>query len=174
MIRKGIIYAFILLLGIFAYSHEGLALGEVEIGMEKNFTFAPIFMSGHEGDLNWVSGFALAGQVLMDGKEVGTFTGEARVVNPPLVLTDTFSYGMGSLTISIPALGTFEQHGQLISFGSSTTLTAGDSTVSWAGSIINGSGQLSNVYGIFSGIGVINFFTGQGIIKDTMLVRVGY
>ena len=173
MIRKTIIYFFIILLGIFVCPQEGKALGEAEIVIEKNFTFTPTFMSGHEGDLSWISGYNFIGDVLMDGNKVGTFSASATVLNPPLVLTDVFSYAIVSMTSSIPGLGTFEQHGQSISFGSSTTLAAGDSTVSLAGSISNGSGDLSNTYGIFSGIGTINFYTGQGSLKDTILYRTG-
>ena len=174
MIRKTMIYSFIILLGIFVCPQEGKALGEVEIVIEKSFTFTPIFMSGHEGDLNWISGYNFTGDVLIDGNKVGTLSGTATVVNPPLVLTDVFSYGIASIKSSIPGLGSFEQHGQTIAFGSSTTLTTGDSTISWAGSISNGSGELANTYGIFSGIGTLNLFAGQGSLKDTILYRSGY
>lgn len=174
MVKKIIIYFIIILLGTFICSQKAMALGETEIVVEKNFTFTPIFMIGHEGELSWISGYNFIGDVLMDGNKVGTFTGSASIVNPPLVLTDVFSYGMVSITTSIPGFGTFEQHGQTIAFGSSTTLVMGDSTIAWAGSISNGSGELANTYGIFSGTGTINFYAGQGSLKDTILYRTGY
>ena len=67
MIKKGTIYFCIAILLTFLLVQGVKAAGETEYVFEETYTsLVPIFMSGHDGDLNWISGFSGSGNTLLE------------------------------------------------------------------------------------------------------------
>ena len=152
-----------------------IGAGESEIVFENSFTsITPIFMSGHSGDPRWIEGFNITGDINSGGSKIGTLTITATFFNPPMSLTERYNLGLIKMVNTFPAYGTFEINGQWLSMGSSTFATSGDITVSWSGSISNGTGSLSSMVGIVAGNTKANTFTGTGTGKEIVLLRFGY
>jgi len=175
MLRRGTIFlCSTLLLGLLI-APMAIGAGESEIVLEKSFTsMTPIFMSGHPGDLSWIEGYNLAGNITLGGSSVGTFTATVRLFNPPMSLTERYDSGLIKMVNTIPSLGTFETNGQFLSMGSSTSATSGDMTFSWFGSINNSTGSLSGIAGLVSGTAEGNIYTSTGTGKEIVLYRQGY
>lgn len=151
------------------------AAGETEYILTKNFSSTtPIFMAGHEGDMDWVEGFNVSGAILLNGTPIGTVTGEAYLWNPPMNFVDIYDQVSVNMTNTINGLGTFEVRAQGLALGSSTTATTGDIVISWSGSLANGAGGLADVYGLSSGSGVANFFIGTASATEVVRLRFGY
>lgn len=152
-----------------------IAAGEVELVFERNNkSITPIYMSGHEGDFNWIEGFSSTGDIYMDNVKVGTSSGTVTFSNPPMMLGERYDNLIIHFKNTITGIGSYEVTGQGIALASSTTTTAGDITLAWFGSISNGTGGLSNLYGLSAGNGVSNVFEGGGLLKEVDRVRIGY
>ena len=146
--------------------------GETEYILNKNFsTITPIFMAGHEGDMNWVEGFTVSGEILFNGAIIGTVTGEAYLWNPPMNFVDVNDQVSVNLSNTINGMGTFEVRAQGVALGSTTTAATGDIVVSWAGSLANGTGGLANIYGLSAGNVVANFYTGTASATEVLRAR---
>jgi hypothetical protein len=89
-------------------------------------------------------------------------------------LTERYDSGLIKMVNTIPGYGTFETHGQFLSMGSSTSVTSGDMTFSWFGSISNGTDSLSSMVGLVAGTTPGNIYTGVGTGKEILLFRFGY
>lgn len=175
MIKKGNFYVRIAFLLTFFYVQGVMAAGEAEYVLETNITsLTPVYMSGHEGDPNWIEGFNITGDISLDGDSIGTTSGQITLLNPPLNPTNQYDSAILKYVNSLPGIGTYEVTAQAIALGSSTNPTAGDLTVSWSGSISNGTDTLLNFYGLSVGIGVANNFTGEGTLKEVIRVRKGF
>lgn len=173
MIKKGVVYVCVTFLLTF-FLVQGV-MAQDEYVLEHTFTsLTPVFMSGHDGDLNWIEGFNYTSDIFMEGSKVGTASGQLRILNPPMNLTEHYSYAIVKAVYSLPGIGTFEVSEQLLALSSSTTPTAGDTTLSYSGSISNGTGDLLNIYGLVAGTGISNIFTGQGNSKEIIRVRFGF
>ncbi|MEA2109092.1 MAG: hypothetical protein U9P07_06695 [Pseudomonadota bacterium] len=147
----------------------------MELVLGKTFTsMTPIFMSGHKGDPNWISGFHATGDVTLDGTKIGTASATIMHVSPPMRLTEEYDTLFMQVVNSITGVGTFEVTGIGISSGSSTTTTTGDVLLAWYGSISNGTDSLADTYGLSSGVVIGNVYTGQGEGKETIRIRFGY
>ena len=149
--------------------------GEEQYILDKTFTsITPVFMSGHEGDMNWVEGFTFAGEVLLNGASIGTVSGEATLWNPPMNYVDAYDQASVRITNNIDGMGSFEVHAQGVALGSSTTTVAGDIVVSWSGSVANGTGSLSNLYGLSAGNVGVNIFLGTASGTEVLRLRFGF
>lgn len=138
--------------------------------------FIPIFMSGHDGDMEWIEGIKTAGDIFIGEEKVGSFTKTFMVINPPTSFTGSCKNAFGSFKIvnEISNLGTFEVTGIGISMASSTMSTDFTTTYSWTGTISNGTDALSNLVGLSSGTAEINFAASKGVSQELILYRMGF
>ncbi len=174
MIRKLGIFLGAAILSLFPLQ-SGLAAGEMELQWQKQFTsMQPIFMEGHEGDMNAVAGFQMEGDILMGDTVLGSVSTEWLFVNPPMNLTAPYSQAFMRVTNTLTGMGSFEVTGTGLSLGSSTTATAGDFVAGWVGSISNGTGSLTDIYGLSSGISTGSVFAGQSESTETLRIRFGF
>jgi hypothetical protein len=154
---------------------NGLAAGEVEYVIEKQFTsITPTFLEGHEGDMAYVSGFTIAGDIYFNGQLVGEVSGETWLWNPPMNMIDVYDQVGMRIVNTIDGLGSFEVHAQGVALGSSTSAAQGDITVSWSGSVANGSGLFADNFGVSAGAVVGNFYLGNAEGKEILRLRAGY
>jgi hypothetical protein len=105
---------------------------------------------------------------------VGTSSGTVTFSNPPMILGERYGNLIVHFTTTITGVGTYEVNGQGIVLASSTTTTVGDTTLAWSGSISNGTGDLSNIYGLSAGTGVSNVLEGGGTLTEVDRVRFEY
>lgn len=151
------------------------AVADDEIQFEKTFTsFTPIFMSGHEGDMEWIEGFTGTGDIYLGAIKMGTVTFAATFINPPLSYTDRYEYVQMKMINTLTGMGTFEVNGIALSMGSSTFTTDFNSTLSWNGSISNGTGSLSSLVGLSAGTIQANMATLMATGTELLLYRLGY
>lgn len=176
--KRAIHMSSILLLSLlltFPLANGVMAAGEIEFVFEYTFTSAvPVYMSGHNGDPNWIERFNYMANVFFEGSFIGTASGNATFVNPPISLTDRYTNVILTEVISFPGIGTFQVTAQGIGLSSSTSPVMGDLTISYAGSISNGTGDILDVYGTTGGSGILNIFTGTGNLKNVIRARFGY
>jgi hypothetical protein len=150
-------------------------LGETSYILEKVVdTVTPIFMPGHNGDARWIEGFSFSGNIYLDGSPIGTVSGEARLWNPPMILTEVYDQASVRMTNNIDGLGTFEVHAQGVSLSSSTSAASGDTVLSWAGSVANGTGYFDDFYGLAAGTGLMNLFTQTASVTEIVTLRAGF
>jgi hypothetical protein len=162
-----------MVLALFSATANGL--GEMTYTIDKEFdTVTPIFMDGHNGDMQWVEGFNVSGRIYLDGNLVGTVTGEVRLWNPPMSMTEVYDQASMRINNSIDGLGAFDVYAQGVSMSSSTFATAGDVLLSWSGSIANGTGSFQGSYGLSVGIGSANIFSGAATIKEIISMRANF
>lgn len=158
--RKIILFTLMALVGLMAFE---TANAQELIILKKNFyEIKPFFMEGHAGDMNWIEGYSLRGDITLDGRNIGTVTGEVTLLNPPLDMTQTYAESFGIFTNTVTKIGTFQVYAQVKSYASSNIATTGDGIVAWHGTIVNGSNQLQNLYGLSAGITHYNIFSEQG------------
>lgn len=151
------------------------AAGETEYVLDKTLTsMVPFFMSGHEGDLNWIAGFTFSGTTRLNGVEIGTFSGEVRLLDPPLNLNAPYSHGQTKIINTIPGFGSFEVTASGVSVSSSTSQSAGDIVFAWSGTISNGTGRFADSHGVNAGTAKSNIFAGTGEVKEVLLIRQGF
>lgn len=175
MIKRGTLYVCVTVLLTFLFVRGAMAAGEVELVLQGNVTsVAPIFMSGHEGDLNWIEGFSLTGDIYVNDVKVGTTSGQVTLSNPPLTVTERYDNFIMRYKNTISGIGSYEVIAQGIALGSSTSPTAGDIVFAWSGSISNGTDGLLDVYGLSTGNGVSSFIVGGGAYTEVIRVRFGY
>jgi hypothetical protein len=164
----------IALLGGAFSAPAAFAAGEAEIVLQKQFAaMTPMFMSGHEGDPEWIEGYSFEGTILMEGREIGAVSGTAELLAPPMIF---MPYGHVFMQVlnDIQGMGSYEVTAQGTVLNSSTTAIAGDTVVAWSGAISNGTGAFANAYGLAAGTFVGNVFTGTGSATEVMRIRIGY
>jgi hypothetical protein len=150
---------------IFVFSLISLhaANAEEPLLLKKEFTsVTPFFMQGHTGDQNWIEGYALMGDIFLNGSKIGTVNGTVTLLNPPIMLTQHYHEAFGIFNNSITNVGTFQVFAQVKSLSTSDAITTGDGMVAWHGSIVNGSDQFQGISGLSAGVSHYNLFTGQG------------
>ena len=165
-----------LLLGLAScFPQIAAATGETEYVLEKVFTsVTPVFMAGHEGDPNWIQGYAFEGDILLDGQRIGSVSGATTLWYPPLQFNDVYNeVGMTAVN-TIDGIGTLDVYGQAVVLTSGTTATTGDVVLAWTGSVTNGSGALANAYGLAAGNAIANMFTSSGNGTEILRIRFGY
>jgi len=173
--NKTVVNGLAALLATALFSGPLSGAGEQEYILQKTFdSVAPVFMNGHEGDMNWVQGFVVSGTISLNGTPIGTVTGEAMLWNPPMNFVDIYDQVSITMTNTIEGMGSFDVYAQGVALSSSTTTTAGDIVVSWAGSIANGSGSLSNLYGVSAGNVAANVFTSGATGTEVVKLRFGF
>ena len=151
------------------------ASADDEIQLAKTFTsFTPVFMNGHEGDMDWIGGFTGTGDIYEGATEMGTVTFAATLINPPMSYTDTYEYVQMKMVNTITGMGTFEVNGIALSLNSSTFPTDYNTTLSWTGSISNGTGSLSSLVGLSAGTFQVNMATFAATGTELILYRLGY
>ena len=140
------------------------ASADDEIQLAKTFTsFTPVFMNGHEGDMDWIEGFTGTGDIYQGATEMGTVT-----------FADTYEYVQMKMVNTITGMGTFEVNGIALSLNSSTFPTDYNTTLSWTGSISNGTGSLSSLVGLSAGTFQVNMATFAATGTELILYRLGY
>jgi len=175
MLKRGTIFLCSALLLCLLIAPMAIGADETEIIFEKSFiAITPIFMDGHAGDPAWIEGFIITGDIYLGGNKVGTVTTTARLSDPPMSLTERYDSGLIKIVNTISGYGTFETNGQFLAMSSSTSATGGDITVSWMGSISNGTGSLSSMVGVVAGNVKANTYTGIGTGKEIVLFRFSY
>lgn len=173
--KKRYLLSFVCLLAFALISSTANSAGEVEYIIEKDFNkMTPVYMVGHGGDPAWIEGFAVGGNIFFNGSKVGTVTGDVWLWNPPMVLGAPYAQVGMLITNTITGLGTFEVHAQGVALGSSTSAAKGDVTVSWSGSVANGTGFFNNRYGLSAGAITANNFKGTGSGSEIVLLRNGF
>jgi hypothetical protein len=151
------------------------AMADQEIILKRVFTsVTPVFMEGHDNDPNWIEGFDITCNILLDGNVVGTCSGENRLINPPLNLAEQYQNAMIKIYNDIPGTGTFEATGISTSLGSQNLAQTGDVTFSFHISLSNGTGNIEDIYGWSGGCGSVNIFAQTGGSTEVLLYRFGF
>ena len=149
------------------------AIADQEIILERVFTsITPVFMEGHDGEPDWIEGFDFTCDILLNGNPSGTCSGQNRMLNPPQDLVERYDNWMTKIYSTITGKGTFESTGIGTALGSSSP--DGDITFAWHGSLSNGTGALSNIYGWSAGTGSANLFLQQGGATEIIQYRFGF
>ena len=151
------------------------AAGETEFILEKKITaMTPIFMLNHIGDPDWIKGFQVEGDIFLKGGDanIGRFTGEVLLVNPPMNPAGTYDYAYMTILNVMPGLGSYTVTANSLALGSSAQ--NGDIVMAWSGSISNGIGILENNFGLSAGNGVVNVFAGEGTMTEVLNIRNGF
>jgi hypothetical protein len=173
--RKRYLLSFVCLLTLALFSSTANSAGEFEYIVEKDFTtMTPVYMAGRGTDPAWIKGFVVGGDIFFNGAKVGTVAGDVWLWNPPMVLGEAYAQVGMLITNTITGLGTFEVHAQGVALGSSTSAILGDVTVSWSGSVANGTGVFANRYGVSAGAITANNFLGTGSGSEIVLLRSGF
>ena len=174
MIKKIIALGAIFLASLIC-AQTASAAGEIEYILEKPIvSLMPIFMEGHPNDPNWIAGFDVTTDVRYQGSNIGMASVVVYLLDPPMRLTSPYAHSFQQIYNDLPGIGTFEVTSKSLGLASSTTAAQGDVVFSWSGSISTGTGSLANTYGLSSGVGVVNIYTGQGSIKEILRIRTGY
>jgi hypothetical protein len=161
------------ILALFSVAASGL--GEQEYIVEKDFSaLTPIYMTGHNGDPQWIEGFSFSGQIFLNGGLVGTVSGEARLWNPPMNMSEIYDQVTMRITNTINGLGTFQVYAQGVTVASSTSATSGDYLLAWSGSVVNGTGYFNDFFGTSAGSGLSNLFTGTATATEILTLRAGF
>lgn len=151
------------------------AAADDELQFNKTFmSFTPIFMSGHEGDMEGIEGFTGTGDIYLGATKLGTVTFSATFINPPMSYTDRYEYVQIKMVNTITGMGTFEVNGIALSMGSSTFSTDYNTTISWTGSISNAAGSLSGLVGLSAGTVQANMATSTATVTELVLYRFSY
>jgi hypothetical protein len=171
--KKTTLYGIVVFLVIFFSATHALADDQFQV--EKVFTvLTPIYMTGHDGDFNWIEGFDFLGEIYLGGNQVGTFSGQGTLFNPPVNFAERYDGGIVRFTNTITGLGTFEMIGEILTLGTSGSAATGIVTFAWQGSLSNGTGNYADIVGLSTGIGSFNIFTTQGAGTEYLLFRFGY
>lgn len=171
--RKKQFLLYALLIGLFIFPTGASADNEIQFDILFG-SFTPIFMSGHEGDINWIEGFTGTGDIYLGDTMMGTLTATYTAINPPASFTERYEYAKMKIVHTITGMGTFEVNGMALSMGSSTATTDYKSTLSWSGSISNGTGSLSGLVGHAVGTAQVSLATFTGTATEMLLYRIGY
>jgi len=175
MSRKILVFLFIILLLGGGWLKSVIAADEVEHILQKTITSAtPEYISGREGDPTAMKGFAITFDIFLNGTQVGTGTGEITVLDPPVNLNDQYGHAIIKMVNTLPDIGSYEVTAHSLNLSSSTTVTIGDVVAAWAGSISNGTGSLESTFGLSSGTGVVNIFSGTGEMTEVLRIRTGF
>jgi hypothetical protein len=168
------IYTILFMLLAMLATRVAVSADEIEYILQEEITsVTPVFMEGYVGNIEKIKGFLYSGNLFLDGLPVGTFSGELSALNPPISLTEPYQHGTVTGTYNLPGIGTFQANSQTLQLTSSTTPLDGKSVVAWSGSLSNGTGALSNVYGLSSGVGVVDQFAGTGELTEVFRIRFG-
>ena len=133
------------------------------IVLQKSFTkVTPFFMEGHAGDSNWIGGYILSGDIMIDETKIGSVNGEVTLLNPPLDMTQPYDEAFCIFDNTIPGVGSLQVFAQVKSYSPSFMAATGDGMVAWHGAIVNGSNQLQSISGLSAGVAKYNIFSGQG------------
>ena len=151
------------------------AMADQELIVKRDITsVTPVFMVGHDGDFDWIEGYDITCNILLNGNPIGTCSGQIRLLNPPLDMVERYDTSMIKIYNTITDLGSFEMTGSSTAMGSSTSDLTGDVTFAWHLSLSNGTGSFSGIYGWSGGSGSANIFTGLGGSTEVILYRIGY
>lgn len=151
------------------------AAGEIELILEKRITaMAPVFMTGHLGDPDWIQGFHIEGDIFVKGDDtkIGGFAGDVSLLNPPVNNSETYDEAFMTVVNLIPGVGSYQVTSLSLALGNSAN--DGGMIFSWSGSISNGTGSLQNLYGLSAGNGTGNIFMGSGSLTEVLDIRIGY
>jgi hypothetical protein len=150
------------------------AADELEVVLQgAGDSVTPVFMPGHEGEVDYIAGFTVSGVIALDGFEIGMYEGEVILKTPPLSMTAPHQHGMLISTYDFP-FGTFDLTSEAVFLNSSSTPSEGDGVFAWAGSLSNGTADLEGIYGLTSGTGIVNQFTGATQFTEVLRLRFGY
>jgi hypothetical protein len=151
------------------------AFADNEIQLSKTFSsIAPVFMSGHDGDPNWIEGFTGSGDIYLGEEKAGTVTFTATLMNPPLSYTDRYQYVQMKVINTLTGMGSFEVNCIAIALLNSNFSTNYNATISWTGSISNGTGSLSSLVGLSAGTIQTNLGKLIATAEELILYRLGY
>ena len=147
---------------------------EIELQfVERAVSFNPIFEEGSEGDVSRIVGFAYELEYLFGEERVklATETGEVRLpegqfFNPLSQVIDAPATGI----LTVPSIGNFSFKGTMIALGGAAAATTGEVIMSFVQSYTDGTGLLAGFYGLGSGTGKINLFTGGGETQLKMIL----
>ncbi len=171
--NKKILYGIVTFLSVFFAANQ--AFSDTQYQIERVFSSVSfVYMAGHNGDPNWIEGFDYSGEIYLNGSQIGTFTGQGTLFNPPLDITERYDAGLIRITNTITNKGSFETVGQFLSMGTSTSAVTGNATLVWLGSISNGTGIYDGMVGLNSGVGNVNVYSTQGSGTEILLLRFGY
>jgi hypothetical protein len=165
--------------GIFSFLVVGLVAGtanaqEIQLQLyERAANLTSVFEAGHEGDLSRIVGFDYEMNVLLGEQRtpIGTEVAEVRLPEGQyLDLSAEVLEAEASGTLSIPGIGTFQIKGFMIALGGPAAAQTGDVFMSWVETYQGGTDILSGYYGLGSGAGKVNLFTGAGEVPLTMVL----
>lgn len=163
----------VVLIGLLLFPIAAAADDGVEL--EKVITsFTPVYMDGHDGDMNYMEGFTGTGDIYLGATKAGTFTAAVTLINPPVGMTEQYEYAKIKFVNTIAGMGSFEVNGMALLMGSSTGATSLVSTLSWSGSVSNGTGSLSNLVGLSAGTAQADLMGLKAEGKELLLYRFNY
>lgn len=166
----------LLVLGLFlVFVATGMAgAQEIELQfIERTVSFNPVFEQGKEGDVTRIVGFDYEVEYLFGEERIklATETGEARLpegqfFNPLSQVIEAPATG----TLTVPSIGNFSFKGTMIALGGAAAATTGEVIMSFVQSYTDGTGLLAGFYGLGSGTGKVNLFTGGGETQLKMIL----
>ncbi len=145
------------------------AYAEMDISLEKVITeITPIFMEGHQGEMEWFEGYNFSGNIIFENNKIGEFSAKLTLLNPPMIISERYEEGFVIFEHVIKGLGRFESYAQATAFGAMGAADTGQIMFGYHGSIANGSDSLSGIAGLTSGCGTFNIFTLKGSSKEML------
>lgn len=173
MLRKSISYACIILALSLEVAQGAMAQG-LTIQLElRDVSSNALFVSGHEGDMTMITGFASESNILYEGTPIGTSSSEVLFSDPPFNPADVYSDVTVTAAFSFPGAGTLSLSGSGIVLVGGAFLTSGDLAFSFLGRCTEGTELLSGIRCLGTGVGISNVVTGLGSTSGTLYIELG-
>ncbi|MBW2081345.1 MAG: hypothetical protein JRI27_10360 [Deltaproteobacteria bacterium] len=161
MARKMTLGTFLMcgLLYLFLVQYAGAA-GTLEVVLQQSITdMTPVYVEGHDGDLNWIAGFSFDSNVSYNSAPVGTLSGTFLLTMPPMDLTSLFDEFAFDGALCLTGLGTCALTGCGMSMLASGQ---GDILISFAGKLDACTDNLTGIAGLSTGSAESNILSGAG------------
>ncbi len=160
----------ILLCGLFCLffaQHTGAA-GTIDVELQQTLTsISTVYMEGHEGDPNWISGFSFDSNISIGPVPLGTMSAPYLAAAPPMDLQTLFEDFNFDGVMSLSGYGTCT----LTGCGTSMfTGYQGNILIGFSGKMDNCTDSLAGIAGISYGTASADIFSATG--ESTFTVRV--
>jgi len=146
--RKKATYLLVVGICLFLFGTSSLAQ-EFKVQLQGTSS-TPIFMTGHEGDLNWITGINYTTDIYWfeSQTKIGTVSGSVMFIDPPLNLSSLFASVTMEETYTIDGYGTFRKVGEGTALFRSETLSSGVFFQCSHGKILDGTSYYQDWFGV--------------------------
>jgi hypothetical protein len=169
MAEKKILGIFLMcgLFCLFLAQYAGAA-DTIDVELQQSITsLTPVYVDGHEGDNNWIAGFAFDSDISIGAAPLGTLTGTFLLVVQPMDFTRVFDEFSFQGNMSLPGYGTCA----LTGCGMAMTASAqGDLLITFSGNLDSCTESLTGIIALASGAAEANIFLATG--ESTILLRI--